>query len=104
MDFARRLTGSISQSSSSDEGASKKLKTTGTYPLNTTDFAKSNKVDVDKALLKKVQSEDVKTEMKRAKEASEAKKNEASATMQKQLEEANLLGGELKEAQWAESA
>jgi hypothetical protein len=39
--------------------------------------------------------------MKRAKEAREAKKNEASEGMQKQIEEANLLGSELKEAQWA---
>jgi hypothetical protein len=46
--------------------------------------ATSNKVDVDTALLKKVQSEDAKAEMKRAKEAREAKKNEASeGSMQK---------------------
>jgi hypothetical protein len=79
-------------SSSDDEGASKELKTTGTYPLNTTDFIPSNKVDVDKALLEKVKSEEVKAEMKRAKEAREAKKNEASREgVQKQIEEANLF-------------
>jgi hypothetical protein len=70
----------------------------GTYPLNTTEFIPSNKVDVDTALLKKVQSEDVKAEMKRTKEAKEAKKNEAFHGVQKQIEEANLLGRELKEA------
>ena len=78
MAFGASLSGSSSQSSSSDEGALKKLKTTGTYPLNTTDFIPSNKVDVDMALLEKVQSEDMKAEMKRAKEAREAKKNETS--------------------------
>ena len=78
MAFGASLSGSSSQSSSSDEGASKKSKTTGTYPLNTTDFIPSNKVDVDTALLKKVQSEDVKAEMKRTKEAKEAKHIEAS--------------------------
>jgi hypothetical protein len=56
--------------------ASKKPKTTGTYPLNTTDFAKSNKVDVDTALLEEVQSEDVKAEMKRATEGGEGGKEQ----------------------------
>jgi hypothetical protein len=88
-------------SSSDDEGASKELKTTGTYPLNTTDFIPSNKVDVDKALLEKVKSEEVKAEMKRAKEARarerEAKKNEAREGVRKQIEEANLLAKESKE-------
>jgi hypothetical protein len=97
LDFARRPSGSSIQSGSSDESASKKLKTTGTYPLNTTDFIPSNKVDVDKALLEKVKSEEVKAEKKRAKEAREAKNNEASEGMQKQIEEANLLGRESKE-------
>jgi hypothetical protein len=63
--------------------------TTGTYPLshvNTTDFAKSKKVDVDTALLEKVQSEEVK----------EAKENEAREGVQKQIEEANLIGSEAK--------
>jgi hypothetical protein len=68
MAFGRRLSGSSIQSGSSDESASKRLYTTGTYPLNTTDFATSTKVDVDTALLEKVQSEEVKAEMKRAKE------------------------------------
>jgi hypothetical protein len=36
MNFADRLSGSSSQSSSSDGSASKKHKTTGTTPLNTT--------------------------------------------------------------------
>jgi hypothetical protein len=97
LDFAASLSGSSSQISSSDEGASKKLKTTGTYPLNTTDFIPSNKVDVDKALLEKAESEEVKPEKKRAKEAKEAKENEAREGVQKQIEEANLLGTELKE-------
>jgi hypothetical protein len=54
LDFAAaRLSGSSSQSSSSGDGrsASKKHKTTGTTTLNATDFT-TNKVDVDKALLK----------------------------------------------------
>jgi hypothetical protein len=49
--FAASLSGSSIQSGSSDESASKKLKTTGTTPLTTTDFTTSNKVNVDKALL-----------------------------------------------------
>jgi hypothetical protein len=73
LDFAASLSGSSSQSSSSDEGASKKLKTTGTCPLNTTGFATTKKVDADTALLEEVQSEEVKAEVKGAKEAREAK-------------------------------
>ena len=48
LDFAASaMSGSSSQSGSSNESASKKLKTTGTTPLNTTDFTPSNKADVD---------------------------------------------------------
>jgi hypothetical protein len=63
-----------------------------TPPL-TTDFAKSKskKVDVDTALLKKVQSEDMKAEMKRTKEAKEAKNIEASEGRQNAIGEANRL-------------
>jgi hypothetical protein len=75
----------------------KKLKTTGTYPLNTTDFIPSNKVDVDTALLEKVQSEDVKAEKKRAKEAREAKDNETSEGRQNTIEEANRIAKQLRE-------
>ena len=96
MAFGASLSGSSSQSSSSDEGASKKLKTTGTYPLNTTDFIPSNKVDVDTALLKKVQSEDVKAEMKRTKEAKEAKNIEASEGRQNAIGEANAIGNAIR--------
>jgi hypothetical protein len=96
MAFGRRLSGSSIQSGSSDESALKELKTTGTYPLNATDFAKSNKVDVDKALLEKVESEEVKAEKKRAKEAREAKKNEKSEGRQNAIGEANAIGNAIR--------
>jgi hypothetical protein len=51
---------------------------------------------VDTALLEKVQSEEVKAEMKRTKEVKEAKENEAREGVQKQIEEANLIGSEAK--------
>jgi hypothetical protein len=54
-----------------DESASKRHKTTGTYPISTTEFITGKKVDVDMDLLKKVESEGVKAEKKRAKEANE---------------------------------
>jgi hypothetical protein len=93
------LSGSSIQSGSSDESASKELNTTGTYHLNTTDFATSKKVDVGTtpALLEKVQSEEVKTEMKRAKEAKEANRCEGSEVQQKAIAEANLLQKESRE-------
>jgi hypothetical protein len=99
--FADRLSGSSSQSSSSDESASKRHKATGTtpltQPLNTTDFNPSNKVDVDKTLLEKEESEEVKAEKKRAKEATEAQRCEAREGMPKAIEEANLIGRKSKE-------
>jgi hypothetical protein len=105
LDFAASLSGSSSQSSSSDESASKRHKTTGTYPINTTEIITSKKVDVDMDLLKKVESEGVKAEKKRAKEANEANRRiciyrcEGSEVQQKaiEIEEANLLGRESKE-------
>jgi colicin import membrane protein len=91
LDFGRRLSGS------SNKSASKRHKTTGTTPLNTTDFIPSNKVDVDKASLEKVESEEVKAEKKRAKEAKEANTCEEREGAQKAIEEANLLGRKSKE-------
>jgi hypothetical protein len=112
---ASLMGGSSTQSGSCDESASKKLKITGTTYLTTTDFTTSTKVDVDKTLFEKdagTKEEDV--EKKRAKEEKKeadwveanplynAKANkEAREGMQKQIEEADLVGGELKEAQWA---
>jgi hypothetical protein len=61
------------------------------YPLNTTDFITSKEADVDMDLLKKVESEELKAEKKRAKEAREANKCEESEVQQKAIEEANLL-------------
>jgi membrane protein involved in colicin uptake len=102
LDFAASLSGS-SQSSSSDKSASKRHKTTGIYPLNTTDFITSKKVDVDMDLLKKVESEELKAEKKMAKEAREANRCEESEVQQKAIEEANLLGRESKEKRKEES-
>jgi hypothetical protein len=104
--FAASLSGISSQSSSSDESASKKLKTTGTTYLTTTDFNNSIKVDVDKTLFEGETKEEkekknrVKEEKKEAKRV-EAKRLEANKEaregMQNAIEEANLLGRESKE-------
>jgi hypothetical protein len=92
LDFADTLSGSSSQGSSSDESASKRHRTT-----RLADFNPSNKVDVDRALLEKEESEEVKAERKRAKEATEAQRREARAGMSKSIEEANLIGRKSKE-------
>jgi hypothetical protein len=106
--------GSSTQSGSCDESASKKLKITGTTCLTTTDFTTSTKVDVDKTLFEKdaeTKEEEVeggvrrernrvKEEKKEAKRV-EAKRLEANKEaregVQKQIEEANLIGKQSRE-------